>query len=73
MFFFFFLLLCFLESESESEPSESEEEKGLGSSRLHQVRPKTRVTRSHRSKNRKRGVAPTLVCCPFYLDFNFHL
>ncbi|XP_029700101.1 bromodomain and WD repeat-containing protein 3 isoform X2 [Takifugu rubripes] len=42
--------------ESESEPSDSEEEKPLGSSRLHQLRPKTRITRSQRSKNMNRDV-----------------
>lgn len=43
------------ESESESEQSGSEEEKRSGSSRQQKVRQKSRVTRSHRTKQRKKG------------------
>ncbi|XP_036928040.1 bromodomain and WD repeat-containing protein 3 isoform X1 [Acanthopagrus latus] len=42
------------ESESESELSESEEDKRPGSSRHHQLRQKTRVTRSKHAKQRKK-------------------
>lgn len=62
------IFLCFSESESESE---SEEVKCLGPSRLHQLRPKTRVTRSHRSKNRKRGEVSA--CSESALSFDLWL